>query len=88
MDRAAAPLGRGLHPEFHDPVRPGEFAVRLSTFGVLLWVYQASAETSRTAWFVESLLTMAVALVVRTRLPFYRQLWLACCCTLRSRWRR
>jgi len=43
------------------------------TFGVLLWVYQASAVEFRTAWFVESLLTeLAVALVVRTRLPFYR----------------
>ncbi len=43
------------------------------TFGVLLWWLQASAEVFRTAWFTESLLTeLAVALVVRTRMPFYR----------------
>ena len=43
------------------------------TFGVLLWGLQASAEVFRTAWFTESLLTeLAVALVVRTRMPFYR----------------
>ena len=43
------------------------------TFGVLLWWVQASPEEFRTGWFIESLLTeLAVALVVRTRLPFYR----------------
>jgi Mg2+-importing ATPase len=47
-------------------------AFDLLTFGVLLWVFSASAELFRTGWFVESLLTeLVVALVVRTRRRFY-----------------
>ncbi len=43
------------------------------TFGVLLGVLQSSPEQFRTGWFIESLLTeLIVALVVRTRRPFYR----------------
>ncbi len=43
------------------------------TFAVLLWGVRASEQEFHTAWFVESLLTeLAVALVVRTRMPFYR----------------
>ncbi|MDB5896708.1 MAG: mgtA1, partial [Ramlibacter sp.] len=45
----------------------------LLTFGVLLWLFQAAAEEFRTGWFVESLLTeLVIALVVRTRGPFWR----------------
>jgi len=43
------------------------------TFGVLRSVFAATPEIFRTAWFVESLLTeLVIALVVRTRRPFYR----------------
>ena len=43
------------------------------TFGVLLWFFQAAPEEFRTGWFIESLLTeLVIALVVRTRRPFYR----------------
>jgi len=43
------------------------------TFGVLLFVFRATAVEFRTAWFVESLLTeLAIALVVRTRRPITR----------------
>ena len=36
-------------------------------------MFRASAETFRTGWFVESLLTeLVIALVVRTRRPFFR----------------
>jgi len=43
------------------------------TFLMLLAVFDASADTFRTAWFIESLLTeLVVALVVRTRRRFYR----------------
>jgi Mg2+-importing ATPase len=43
------------------------------TFGLLLWGFVAGPELFRTGWFVESLLTeLAVALVVRTRRPFWR----------------
>lgn len=43
------------------------------TFGVLLLVLNASPETFRTGWFVESLLTeLLVMFVVRTRRPFYK----------------
>jgi Mg2+-importing ATPase len=43
------------------------------TFAVLLVGFAAPPETFRTGWFVESLLTeLAIALVVRTRRPFWR----------------
>jgi Mg2+-importing ATPase len=43
------------------------------TFGALLWLFSAGAELFRTGWFVESLLTeLVIALVVRTRGPFFR----------------
>jgi Mg2+-importing ATPase len=45
----------------------------LLTFSLLLFVARATPATFRTGWFVESLLTeVAVALVVRTRRPFFR----------------
>lgn len=48
-------------------------AFDLLTFAALLWVFQATPETFRTGWFIESLLTeLVIALVVRTRRPFYR----------------
>lgn len=43
------------------------------TFGLLLWVFRATPEQFRTGWFMESLLTeLLVALVVRTRRPFFQ----------------
>lgn len=43
------------------------------TFGALLLLYRANADTFRTGWFVESLLTeLLVALVVRTRRPAWK----------------
>src|SRR5262245_17737015 len=43
------------------------------TFAVLLVSFAAGAVLFRTGWFIESLLTeLAIALVVRTRRPFYR----------------
>jgi Mg2+-importing ATPase len=43
------------------------------TFGALLMVFQAPPALFRTGWFVESLLTeLVIALVVRTRRPFFR----------------
>jgi Mg2+-importing ATPase len=45
----------------------------LLTFAVLLGLFHATAPLFRTGWFVESLLTeLVIALVVRTRQPFYR----------------
>jgi Mg2+-importing ATPase len=45
----------------------------LLTFALLHRVMHVSPELFRTAWFIESLLTeLAVALVVRTRRPFFR----------------
>ncbi len=45
----------------------------LATFAILAWFFHASPERFRTGWFVESLLTeLVVALVVRTRRPFWR----------------
>jgi Mg2+-importing ATPase len=43
------------------------------TFGALLGFFVATPELFRTGWFVESLLTeLVIALVVRTRRPFFR----------------
>jgi Mg2+-importing ATPase len=43
------------------------------TFGVLLAIFHARPAVFRTGWFVESLLTeLVIALVVRTRRPFFR----------------
>jgi Mg2+-importing ATPase len=43
------------------------------TFGVLLFLLRATPEQFRTGWFVESLMTeLVIALVVRTRQPFFR----------------
>jgi Mg2+-importing ATPase len=43
------------------------------TFGILLFFFRASPEEFRTGWFIESLLTeLVIALVVRTRHPFFR----------------
>lgn len=43
------------------------------TFGILLFVLKGTQDIFRTGWFVESVLTeLLVALVVRTRRPFYR----------------
>jgi Mg2+-importing ATPase len=48
-------------------------AFDLLTFGALLKLFRATPEVFRTGWFVESLLTeLVVALVVRTRRPFFR----------------
>ena len=42
------------------------------TFAVLLVVFRAGPDVFRTGWFVESLLTeLVVAIVMRTRRPFY-----------------
>lgn len=44
-----------------------------ATFGMLLFLLHASEPQFQTAWFIESLLTeLVIALVVRTRFPFYR----------------
>ena len=44
-----------------------------ATFGTLLWLFKATPEEFRTGWFIESLLTeLVIALVVRTRGPFWR----------------
>jgi Mg2+-importing ATPase len=48
-------------------------AFDLLTFGVLLGAFRAGPALFRTGWFVESLLTeLVIALVVRTRRPFFR----------------
>jgi Mg2+-importing ATPase len=45
----------------------------LVTFAMLLYLFHASVELFRSGWFVESLLTeLVIALVVRTRRPFFR----------------
>jgi len=43
------------------------------TFGVLLWLLHADVRQFRTGWFVESVVSAAlIVLVVRTRKPFFR----------------
>ena len=44
-----------------------------ATFGLLLFVFHAAESQFQTGWFVESLLSeLVIALVVRTRRPFFR----------------
>jgi Mg2+-importing ATPase len=44
-----------------------------ATFGVLLWILHADQNRFRTGWFLESVVSAAlVVLVVRTRRPFFR----------------
>ena len=48
-------------------------AFDLLTFALLILVFHATPAVFRTTWFVESLLTeLVVALVIRTRRPFFR----------------
>lgn len=43
------------------------------TFGVLLFILKASPEEFRTGWFLESIVSATlIVLVIRTRLPFYK----------------
>lgn len=43
------------------------------TFGVLLWILQAGPEQFRTGWYMESVVSAClIVLVIRTRRPFYR----------------
>jgi Mg2+-importing ATPase len=43
------------------------------TFGLLLWLMKADANTFHTGWFVESVLSAGIVVfAVRTRLPFLR----------------
>lgn len=43
------------------------------TFGILLWGFRAAPAEFQTTWFVESLLTeLVIAVVIRTRRPFFR----------------
>jgi len=45
------------------------------TFGVLLYVFHANELTFQTGWFVESVVSATlIVLVVRTRLPFFKSL--------------
>jgi P-type Mg2+ transporter len=72
----------GIAGDAVDPELIGRFMVEFGlvssvfdflTFGVLLVVFRAGPELFRTGWFVESLLTeLVIALVVRTRRPFFR----------------
>jgi len=43
------------------------------TFGLLLFILKASQDVFRTSWFIESVLTeLIIMLIIRTRRPFYK----------------
>ncbi len=45
------------------------------TFGVLLFVFHANEKVFQTGWFIESVISATlIVLVVRTRLPFFKSL--------------
>jgi Mg2+-importing ATPase len=45
------------------------------TFGTLLWIVHAKTDEFRTGWFLESVLTeLLILLVIRTRKPFFRSM--------------
>ena len=72
--RAAAALGHALHRPLHGRVRPAELGLRLPHVRpAAVASSPPTPELFRTGWFVESLLTeLVIALVVRTRRPFFR----------------
>ena len=51
------------------------------TFAMLIWVLHASPELFRTGWFIESVISASmIVLIIRTRRPFYKSRpgkWLA-----------
>jgi P-type Mg2+ transporter len=70
---SAAPLGHAVYRALHAAFGALSSAFDLITFGVLLFAFQATVPEFRTGCFVLSLLTeLVIALVVRTRRPFYR----------------
>ena len=72
-DRAVAALERPRGRALHDRVRPGKLAVRSRDLCARAELFHADQATFQTAWFVVSLLTeLVVVLVLRTRQPFYR----------------
>lgn len=45
------------------------------TFGALLWILHASVEQFRTGWFIESVISASlIVLVIRSRRPFFKSL--------------
>jgi len=57
------------------------------TFAVLLFCGSATEVQFQTAWFIESLMTeLLVALVVRTRRPFFKSSIGAICCSAPWSW--
>jgi P-type Mg2+ transporter len=43
------------------------------TFGVLIWLLNANVDQFRTGWFLESVISaVIIVLVIRTRKPFYK----------------
>ena len=43
------------------------------TFGLLLYIFEVSADEFRTGWFMESLLTeIVILLIIRTQRPLYK----------------
>ncbi len=73
MAGEAASLEHALHPRFLIVFGLVSSVFDYATFGTLLWVLRAAETQFQTGWFIESLLTeLVVALVVRTRRPFYQ----------------
>jgi Mg2+-importing ATPase len=45
------------------------------TFGILLWILHATPDQFRTGWFVESVISASIiVLVIRTKRPFFKSL--------------
>ena len=65
----------GMSPALHHTDElPGDFPF-IATFGVLLRLLHAKADLFRTGWFVESVISASlVVLVIRTKRPFFRSL--------------
>ena len=71
--RAAAPLGHAAIRRFMIVFGLVSSVFDFLTFGVLLLVLHANQEQFRTGWFVESVVSASlIVLVIRTRKPFFR----------------
>ena len=71
--RHAPSLGYSLDPQFHARVWYAQFGVRLRDVWCLRLLLGADEATFRTGWFLESVISASlVVLVVRSRRPFWQ----------------
>jgi len=65
--------GHQGHPPVYDYLRAREFGFDYLTFGVLLFILHVTQDQFRTGWFLESVISASlIVLVIRSRKPFFK----------------